>query len=112
MLTLLLTKILASMVALLACRGGVRTFAAACGWRTSLACFVGTLAAVPGCMKMLAHFLLAAFVVAVGVLSDEGFENLQNVLLLGTRQAAGLLEYSPEPACRAFAALRAVGWRV
>ena len=29
--------------------GRVRTFAAACGWRTSLACFVGTLAAVPGC---------------------------------------------------------------
>jgi hypothetical protein len=43
------TKKLASMVALLACRGGVRTFVAACGWRTSLACFVGTLAAVPGC---------------------------------------------------------------
>ena len=42
-------KKLASMVALLACRGGVRTFVAACGWRTSLACFVGTLAAVPGC---------------------------------------------------------------
>ena len=37
------------MVALLACRGGVRTFVAACDWRTSLACFVGTLAAVPGC---------------------------------------------------------------
>jgi hypothetical protein len=43
------TEKLASMVALLACRGGVRTFVAACGWRTSLACFVGTLAAVPGC---------------------------------------------------------------
>jgi len=42
-------KKLASRVALLACRGGVRTFAAAFGWRTSLACFVGTLAAVPGC---------------------------------------------------------------
>jgi hypothetical protein len=57
LLTVLLTmlppccqpKKLASMVARLACRGGVRTFAAACGWRTSLACFVGTLAAVPGC---------------------------------------------------------------
>jgi len=48
-LTMLPTKKLASMVALLACRGGVRTFVAACGWRTSLACFVGTLAAVPGC---------------------------------------------------------------
>ena len=48
-LTVLLPKKLASMVALLACRGGVRTFAVACGWRTSLACFVGTLAAVPGC---------------------------------------------------------------
>jgi hypothetical protein len=47
--TVLPTKKLASMVALLACRGGVRTFVAACGWRTSLACFVGTLAAVPGC---------------------------------------------------------------
>ena len=42
-LTVLLTKKLASMVALLACRSGVRTFAAACGWRTSLACFGGTL---------------------------------------------------------------------
>ena len=42
-------KKLASMVALPACRGGVRTFVAACSWRTSLACFVGTLAAVPGC---------------------------------------------------------------
>jgi len=49
LLTVLPTKKLASMVALLACRGGVRTFVAACGWRTSLACFVGTLAAVPGC---------------------------------------------------------------
>jgi hypothetical protein len=48
-LTVLLTKKLASMVALLACRSGVRTFAAACGWRTSLACFGVTLAAVPGC---------------------------------------------------------------
>jgi hypothetical protein len=47
--TMLPTKKLASMVALLACRGGVRTFVAACSWRTSLACFVGTLAAVPGC---------------------------------------------------------------
>ena len=42
-------KKLASMVALPACRSGVRTFVAACSWRTSLACFVGTLAAVPGC---------------------------------------------------------------
>ncbi len=31
LLTVLPTKKLASMVALLACRGGVRTFAAACG---------------------------------------------------------------------------------
>jgi hypothetical protein len=42
-------KKLASMVALLACRGGVRTLVAACGWRTSLACLLGALAAVPGC---------------------------------------------------------------
>src|ERR1035438_26763 len=42
------------MLALLAYRGGVRTFVAACGWRTSLACFVGTLAAVPGCVSSLA----------------------------------------------------------
>jgi hypothetical protein len=48
-LTMLPTKKLASMVALLACRGGVRAFVAACDWRTSLACFVGTPAAVPGC---------------------------------------------------------------
>jgi hypothetical protein len=47
--TVLPTKKLASMVALLACRGGDRTFVSACGWRTSLACFVGTPAAVPGC---------------------------------------------------------------
>src|SRR5208337_4342932 len=48
-------KKLASMVALLACRGGVRTFVAACGWRTSLACLLGALAAAPGSMAMLAH---------------------------------------------------------
>ena len=42
------------MVALLAYRGGVRTFVGTCGWRTSLACFVGTLAAVPGCVSSLA----------------------------------------------------------
>jgi len=59
-LTMLPTeKKLASMVALLACRGGVRTFTAACGWRTSLACFVGTLAAVPAAMAMLAHRRIA-----------------------------------------------------
>ncbi len=33
---------------------------------------------------------------AVGVLSDEGFENLQNVLLLSARQVAGLFKYTPE----------------
>ncbi len=43
------------MVTLLACRGGVRTFAAACGWRTSLACLLGALAAAPGSVAMLAH---------------------------------------------------------
>jgi len=48
-------KKLASMVALLACRGGVRTFVAACGWRTLLACLLGALAAAPGSMAMLAH---------------------------------------------------------
>ena len=41
------------MVASLACRGGVRTFGAAYGWRTSLACLLGTLAAVPGSVVML-----------------------------------------------------------
>ncbi len=50
----------ASRVALLACRSGVRTFGAACGCRASLACFIGTLAAVPGSVAMLAHRLLAA----------------------------------------------------
>ena len=47
------------MVALLVCRGGVRTFAAACGWRTSLACLLGALAAAPGSVAMLAHRLIA-----------------------------------------------------
>ena len=36
-------------------RGGVRTFAAVCGWRTSLACLLGALAATPGSVAMLAH---------------------------------------------------------
>jgi len=45
------------MVASLACRSGVRTFGAACGCRASLACFIGTLAAVPGSVAMLAHRL-------------------------------------------------------
>ena len=47
------------MVVLLACRGGVRTFAAACGWRTSLSCLLGALAAAPGSVAMLAHRLIA-----------------------------------------------------
>ena len=47
------------MVALLACRGGVRTFAAACGWRSSLACLLGALAAAPGSVAMLAHRRIA-----------------------------------------------------
>ena len=60
LLTVLLTqKKLASRVALLACRGGVRTFAAACGWRTSLACLLGALAAAPGSVAMLAHRRIA-----------------------------------------------------
>ena len=57
--TVLPTKKLASMVALLACRGGVRTFVAACGWRSSLACLLGALAAAPGSVAMLAHRLIA-----------------------------------------------------
>jgi hypothetical protein len=56
-------KKLASMVVLLACRGGVRTFAAACGWRTSLACLLGALAAAPGSVAMLAHRRMAFRVV-------------------------------------------------
>ena len=52
-------KKLASRVALLACRGGVRTFAAVYGWRTSLACLLGALAAAPGSVAMLAHRLTA-----------------------------------------------------
>ena len=47
------------MVALPACRGGVRTFAAACGWRSSLACLLGALAAAPGSVAMLAHRRIA-----------------------------------------------------
>ena len=58
LLTELPTKKLASMVALLVCRGGVRTFAAAWGWRTSLACLLGALAAAPGSVAMLAHHRL------------------------------------------------------
>ena len=58
-LTMLPTKKLASMVALLACRGGVRTFTAACGWRSSLACVLGALAAAPGSVAMLAHRRMA-----------------------------------------------------
>jgi hypothetical protein len=56
---LLTGKKLASRVALLACRGGVRTFAAACGWRTSQACLLGALAAAPGSLSMLAHRRIA-----------------------------------------------------
>ena len=52
-------KKLASRVALLAGRGGVRTFAAACGWRSSLACLLGALAAAPGSVAMLAHRRIA-----------------------------------------------------
>jgi len=48
-------KKLASRVALLACRGGVRTFVTVCGWRSSLACLLGALAAAPGSVAMLAH---------------------------------------------------------
>jgi hypothetical protein len=48
------------------------------------------------------------FGVAVGVLRDEGFENLQNVLLLSAGQVAGPLEHAPEFACRPAAA---VWWR-
>ena len=59
MLTVLLTKKLASRVALLACRGGVRTFATACGWRSSLACLLGALAAAPGSVAMLEHRRIA-----------------------------------------------------
>ena len=47
------------MAALLACRGGVRTFEAAYGWRTSLACLLGALAAAPGSVAMLAHRRIA-----------------------------------------------------
>ena len=47
----------ASMVALLACRSGVRTFGAACGCRASRACLLGALAAAPGSGAMLAHRL-------------------------------------------------------
>jgi hypothetical protein len=47
----------ASMVASLACRGGVRTFGAACDWRMSRACLLGALAAAPGSVAMLAHRL-------------------------------------------------------
>jgi len=49
----------ASMVASLACRSGVRTFVAVCGWRTSRACLLGALAAAPGSVAMLAHRLPA-----------------------------------------------------
>ena len=38
---------------------GVRTFAAACGWRSSLACLLGALAAAPGSVAMLEHRRIA-----------------------------------------------------
>ena len=47
------------MVVLLVCRGGVRTFAAARCWRSSLACLLGALAAAPGSMAMLVHRRIA-----------------------------------------------------
>jgi len=52
-------KKLAFRVESLACRGGVRTFVAAWGWRSSLACLLGALAAAPGSVAMLAHRLNA-----------------------------------------------------
>jgi hypothetical protein len=45
----------ASRSGLLVCRNGVRTFAAALRGQTSLACFVGALAAAPGSVAMPAH---------------------------------------------------------
>ena len=59
LLTVLPTEKLASRVVFPACRGGVRTFAAACGWRSSLACLLGALAAAPGSVSMLAHRRIA-----------------------------------------------------
>jgi len=56
---MLTTKKLASMVALLACRGDVRAFVAAGGWRSSLACLLGALSAAPGSVAMLAHRRIA-----------------------------------------------------
>ena len=44
----------------MACRGGVRTFAAAClAGGSSLVCLLGALAAAPGSVAMLAHRLIA-----------------------------------------------------
>ena len=81
------------MVALLACRSGVRTFAAACGWRTSLACLLGTLAAVPGSVAMLAHRLTALR--AFAVLFDHRFHDLDNLRLLSAGQSGHRIEGLP-----------------
>jgi hypothetical protein len=75
----------ASRNGLLACRSGVRTFGAACGWRTSRACLLGALAAAPGSVAMLAHRLttLRAF----AVLLDHCFHDLDNLRLLSAWQS-------------------------
>jgi hypothetical protein len=65
---------------LLGCRSGVGKLSRPLCCRKSRACFVVALAAATGSVKMLAHLLpLAA---AAGVLADERFEDVQNLLLL------------------------------
>ena len=81
------------MVASLACRGGVRTFGAACGCRASLACFIGTLAAVPGSVAMLAHRLPASR--AFAVLFDHRFHDLDNFRLLSAGQPGHRIKSLP-----------------
>ena len=81
------------MVASLACRSGVRTFAAARGWRSSLACLLGTLAAVPGSVAMLAHCLTALR--AFAVLLNHCFHDLDNLRLLSAWQSGHRIEGLP-----------------
>ena len=86
------------MVASLACRSGVRTFVAAWGCRTSLACLLGTLAAVPGSVAMLTHRLTALR--AFAVLFNHRFHDLDNLRLLSAWQSGHRIKSLPCLACR------------
>ncbi len=86
------------MVVLLAYRGGVRTFAAACGWRTSLACLLGALAAAPGSVAMLAH--RRSHCVFVSVAGFQSLDDFGNLLLLSSREFGDSLKCLVETTAR------------